>query len=115
MSASCRLCAQPLQNGFLLTDMPTSAQGFAISESEALSCAAVMEIFQCSMCGLVQYPGPLVPYYKEVIRASKNSNHMMNFRKTQFRSLVGSMGFSQPSTKTGTPSVLSGYRGILTW
>ena len=65
MPASCRLCAQPLQNGFLLTDMPNSAQGFAISESEALSCAAVMEIYQCSMCGLVQYPGPLVPYYKE--------------------------------------------------
>ena len=24
-----------------------------------------------------------------MIRASKNSNHMMNFRKTQFRSLIG--------------------------
>ena len=89
MPASCRLCAQPLQNGFLLTDMPNSAQGFAISESEALSCAAVMEIYQCSMCGLVQYPGPLVPYYKEVIRASKNSNHMIKFRKAQFQSLIG--------------------------
>ena len=88
MPAPCRLCAQPLQNGFLLTDMPNSAQGFTSSESEALSCAAVMEIYQCSMCGLVQYPGPLVPYYKEVIRASKNSNHMIKFRKAQFQSLV---------------------------
>ena len=88
MSAPCRLCRQPLKDSFALADMPTSAQGFAVSESEALSQASEMELYQCHGCGLVQYTGPLVPYYKDVIRSSKLSERMMNFRRSQFQSVI---------------------------
>ena len=88
MSSSCRLCRQPLKDSFALADMPTSAQGFAVSEREALSQASKMELYQCHGCGLVQYTGPLVPYYKDVIRSSKLSERMMNFRRSQFQSVI---------------------------
>lgn len=88
MSPPCRLCRHPLENSFTLADMPTSAQSFAISKSEALSRASAMELYQCHCCGLVQYMGPLVPYYKDVIRSSKLSERMMNFRRSQFQSLI---------------------------
>ena len=88
MSGACRLCGQTLTRPFLLADMPASAQGFEADAAAASAVTVDMKLYQCSGCGLVQYDGPLVPYYREVIRSSKLSEPMMNFRRSQFQSVV---------------------------
>ena len=88
MSGACRLCGQTLTRPFLLADMPASAQGFEADAAAANAVTVEMKLHQCSGCGLVQYDGPLVPYYREVIRSSKLSEPMMNFRRSQFQSVV---------------------------
>lgn len=69
--------------------MPSSAQGFTTTSGEAVEASLTMNIFGCDYCGLVQYVGPLVPYYREVIRSTRLSDSMLKFRGKQFSSLVG--------------------------
>ena len=88
MSVACRLCGQTLTKPFSLADMPASAQGFETTEDAAVTGSVEMNLYQCGGCGLVQYDGPLVPYYRDVIRSSKLSEPMMNFRRSQFQSVV---------------------------
>lgn len=88
MSVVCRLCGQTLTKPFLLADMPASAQGFETSAVLASSSAVEMKLYNCDGCGLVQYDGPLVPYYREVIRSSKLSEPMMEFRRAQFKNVI---------------------------
>ena len=88
MSGACRLCGQTLTRPFLLADMPASAQGFEADSAAASAVTVDMKLYQCSGCGLVQHDGPLVPYYREVIRSSKLSEPMMDFRQSQFQTVV---------------------------
>ena len=68
--------------------MPSSAQGFAMSSKEAIRSSITMDIYSCEYCGLVQYVGPLVPYYREVIRSTRLSDSMLQFRRKQFSDIV---------------------------
>ncbi len=69
--------------------MPSSAQGFTATSREAVDSSLTMNVYGCEYCGLVQYVGPLVTYYKEVIRSTRLSDPMLEFRSQQFSSLVG--------------------------
>lgn len=68
--------------------MPSSAQGFAVSSKEAIRSSITMDIYSCEYCGLVQYVGPLVPYYREVIRSTRLSDPMLQFRRKQFSDIA---------------------------
>ena len=87
----CCICARPLGEPFCLSNMPASAQGFEISGAKAKDAHVNMSLYQCNGCGLVQYRGPLVPYYREVIRSSQLSKPMMHFRKSQFIELINNV------------------------
>ena len=88
MQEHCIICKGGLKNPLRLNNMPTSAQGFAETAAQAKGDNLRMEIYDCPYCGLVQYSGPLVPYYKEVIRSTRLSSSMLEFREKQFRDLV---------------------------
>jgi SAM-dependent methyltransferase len=88
MSDICILCAGKLDTPLILDNMPSSAQGFGLSQNKALDDSCRMGIYECSYCGLVQYSGPYVPYYKEVIRSTHLSPPMLEFRKQQFQEIV---------------------------
>tara|TARA_A100001037_G_scaffold291178_1_gene304902 strand:- start:5818 stop:6945 length:1128 start_codon:yes stop_codon:yes gene_type:complete len=92
MPGRCILCAGDLKNPLSLNNMPASAQGFTRSSTEAAQASIIMDIFSCQYCGLVQYQGPLVPYYKEVIRSTRLSDPMLQFRNNQFSALVSNNG-----------------------
>lgn len=87
---SCIMCAGNLENPLQLGNMPASAQGFSGTAEQALSASLSMDIYDCPHCGLVQYTGPLVPYYKEVIRSTRLSPSMFIFRRKQFQDLIKS-------------------------
>jgi SAM-dependent methyltransferase len=88
MNESCILCAGKLESPFQLENMPASAQGFSGTAEQALSDSLSMDVYDCPHCGLVQYTGPLVPYYKEVIRSTRLSPSMFAFRREQFQDLI---------------------------
>ncbi len=88
----CRVCCAPLFEHpiFMLENMPKAAQGLpssldtAIREFEGIT----LKVCQCSSCGLVQLDNELVPYYKDVIRATSVSEEMKFFRLDQFHKFV---------------------------
>ena len=88
MNKHCIMCGGDLKNPLRLKNMPASAQGFAKMADQAKDNNLRMDIYDCPHCGLVQYSGPLVPYYKDVIRSTRLSPSMLAFRKKQFRDLA---------------------------
>jgi len=82
------MCGGGLTNPLQLKNMPASAQGFSKTAHQAKGDNVRMDIYDCPHCGLVQYNGPLVPYYKDVIRSTRLSTSMLAFRKKQFRDLA---------------------------
>ena len=72
----------------VLTNVPSAAQAFTKTAKEAEKNCLSMSIFECAGCGTVQYIGPKVPYYKEVIRSAKFSQEMLKFREDQFRNFL---------------------------
>ena len=73
-----------------LDNIPSAAQAFSKTAKAAEKKRLSMSIFECAGCGTIQYRGPRVPYYKDVIRSAKFSQEMLNFRKTQFRNFLRS-------------------------
>ena len=88
MSDRCIICAGSLANPLSLKNMPSSAQGFSKSSKEAIQSSITMNIYSCEYCGLVQYVGPLVSYYREVIRSTRLSDPMLQFRRKQFSGIA---------------------------
>lgn len=86
---SCLVCCADLDKPFVLERMPGSAQGFDVKADLAAANKLNMHIYCCKNCGLVQYKGPSVPYYKNTIRSTKLSPSMLKFRKDQFSNLLG--------------------------
>jgi len=86
----CRVCKQDFfQEPLLrLEDMPKGAQHLPETSLLANEKGVVLEVYQCSKCGLVQLNNEPVPYYKEVIRASAFSQEMKEFRIKQFDEFV---------------------------
>jgi len=88
----CRVCCAPLFEHpiFILEDMPKAAQGLPSSLDIAMReyQGITLKVCQCSSCGLVQLDNELVPYYKDVIRATSVSEEMKFFRLDQFHRFV---------------------------
>ncbi|MCR4399440.1 MAG: class I SAM-dependent methyltransferase [Syntrophomonadaceae bacterium] len=68
--------------------MPKSAQYLPTAKELAEDHGVLLEVCQCSGCGLVQLSNDPVPYYREVIRATGISEEMKAFRRQQFRDFV---------------------------
>jgi SAM-dependent methyltransferase len=68
--------------------MPKSAQFLPDIENLSADKGLTLDIYQCSVCGLVQIADEPVPYYKDVIRAAAFSPEMKDFRIKQFDDFV---------------------------
>ncbi len=86
----CLICSSPLTSGLVLDKMPSAAQAFSKSPDPAKKAQLSMSIYECSCCGTVQYTGPVVPYFKNVIRSAKFSEEMLRFRQIQFKKFLDS-------------------------
>ena len=77
----CRVCGNVFFKEPLLRyeDMPKAAQFLPDAESLQSDKGIILEVVQCSRCGLVQLSSDPVPYYKEVIRAAAFSEEMKDF------------------------------------
>jgi len=86
----CRVCGQNFFEQPLLRykNMPRTAQYFPDKDGLESDKGVILEVFQCSGCGLVQLSNKPVPYYKEVIRAAGFSEEMKDFRRKQFSRFV---------------------------
>ena len=84
----CVVCSQPLEIEFTLENMPSEAQGFRKRKKNSLEKLLAMKLCQCSGCGLVQYVGPTVSYFKKAIRSNKLSEKLNKFRTLQFQEFL---------------------------
>lgn len=86
----CKVCGNSFFHQPLLTynNMPNGAQYMPDEETLKQDKLIVLEVMQCSGCGLVQLNNNPVHYYREVIRAASVSKEMYLFRKKQFLRLV---------------------------
>ena len=88
----CRVCGSSKRNDyFLITEFPSSAQGFQKSKKTAKTLKSDLDIFECSVCGLTQISNQPVSYYKEVKRAAAYSEDMKIQRVKQFKSMLLSL------------------------
>ena len=86
----CAVCSQSLKIEFTLENMPSEAQGFGKCEKNSLEKLQDMKLSQCPGCGLVQYVGPSVRYFKKAIRSNKLSEELTKFRALQFQEFINS-------------------------
>ena len=84
----CVVCSQSLKIEFTLENMPSEAQGFRKRKKNSLKKRQAMALSQCSSCGLVQYVGPSVGYFKKAIRSNKLSRELTKFRTLQFQEFL---------------------------
>ena len=93
-TAHCRVCDAPLTSTPVLTlrNMPSAAQKFPDATSLSNDRGCDLHLHECHGCGLVQIPGPPVPYYREVIRAAAFSEEMRAFRTAQLTTWVNTHG-----------------------
>ena len=86
----CRVCAQEIAGTSLLEyhNMPKSAQFFPAPEEAETEQGVDLRLFVCPYCGMMQLDGAPVPYYREVIRATRVSPEMRAFRVQQFRNWI---------------------------
>lgn len=86
----CRCCGEEMPKEPLLAyrDMPKSAQFFPDAGNVAEEKGVDLLLCQCPFCGLLQLAGEPVPYYREVIRATRVSPEMHGFRVKQFRDFL---------------------------
>ena len=86
----CRVCAQEIAGSPLLEyhNMPKSAQFFPAPSEAETERGVDLRLFVCPYCGMMQLDGEPVPYYREVIRATRVSPEMRAFRVRQFREWI---------------------------
>ena len=86
----CRICAQEMGGSPLLEyrNMPKSAQFFPAPAEAETEQGVDLRLFVCPYCGMMQLDGAPVPYYREVIRATRVSPEMRAFRVQQFRDWI---------------------------
>jgi methionine biosynthesis protein metW len=68
--------------------MPKSAQFFPAPSEADTERGVDLRLFVCPYCGMMQLDGEPVPYYREVIRATRVSPEMRAFRVRQFREWI---------------------------
>lgn len=86
----CRVCAQEIVGAPLLEyhNMPKSAQFFPAPSEADTERGVDLRLFVCPYCGMMQLDGEPVPYYREVIRATRVSPEMRAFRVQQFHDWI---------------------------
>ena len=92
MGKNCRVCGSHFFEDALLIQkkMPKSAQNFPNADDLQDDAGIDIEVFQCFACGLVQLTNEVVPYYKEVIRATEISDEVKAFRRQHFEKIFDS-------------------------
>ena len=71
-----------------MAHMPASAQKIPLTKEEAEREAVDLRLFQCPVCGLVQFDCEPVDYYRDVIRSGGYSTTMVELRTRQYRHLI---------------------------
>lgn len=71
-----------------MRNVPSSAQGFAQTRSEAVALASDLILKECTYCGLVQLTSPPVPYHMDVIRSAAVSPVLLEQKRDQFKRFI---------------------------
>ncbi len=87
---NCRVCGNIFTGESLLNlpDMPGAVQNLPTSKDDAVASGVVLDVRQCSSCGLVQIVNDPVPYHKDVIRPGGVSASMRTRQLDQFRKFI---------------------------
>lgn len=85
----CRLCRQPIANNeaILIGPFPKAAQYYPEVDELSTDRGVVLQIAECSGCGLTQLMNEPVDYYKQVITAASLSAVVREQRLTLFKEL----------------------------
>jgi 2-polyprenyl-3-methyl-5-hydroxy-6-metoxy-1,4-benzoquinol methylase len=94
---SCKLCeTQKVNSATLeLENLPTVAQFYPTDASHSRLMLGTIFVWQCEFCGLTQIANRPVPYFKEVIRATKVSGEMLKARDKQFAEFIEKYGLQE--------------------
>lgn len=86
----CRVCGNVFSGESLLrlSGMPGAVQNLPSDKDKAIASGVVLDIRQCSFCGLVQLSNDPVPYYKDVIRAGSFSPSMRTRQHDEFKIFI---------------------------
>jgi len=86
----CRACGKVFSGECLLrlSGMPGAVQNLPSNKGEAIASGMVLDVKQCSFCGLVQLSNDPVPYYKDVIRAGSFSPSMRSRQQDEFKKFI---------------------------
>jgi len=87
---TCRSCGNAFVGESLLrlSNMPGSVQNLPCDRDQALASGIILDVRQCSFCGLVQLSNEPVPYYKDVIRAGSVSPSMRARQHDAFKAFI---------------------------
>ncbi|MGL5434351.1 MAG: class I SAM-dependent methyltransferase [Lachnospiraceae bacterium] len=84
---ACRM-ELPEESLFQLEQAPASAQDIPDENTVKTDQGIILQLHQCSSCGLVQFACTPVAYYRDVIRAGGFSTTMTNLRRRQYSHLI---------------------------
>lgn len=86
----CLLCGQDLSEEPLLSldGMPASAQDIPDIDTVSSDKGIALRLYQCGVCGLVQFDCTPVAYYRDVIRAGGTTSTMKQLRGRQYQYLI---------------------------
>ena len=93
--SKCIVCGSELRAKDLLmrcTDMPEGAQKIPSREELDHDTGITLNLYQCSACGLVQFDGEPVAYYRDVIRSGGYSSTMRELRRSQYSRFIDLCG-----------------------
>lgn len=86
----CRVCGNVFDSEGLLQlpGMPGAVQNLPSDRNMALASGVVLDVRQCSFCGLVQLSNEPVPYYRDVIRAGSISQSLRARQHDEFKVFI---------------------------
>ena len=86
----CRACGNVFGDESLLrlSGMPGAVQNLPDDRDEAIASGVVLDVRECSFCGLVQLSNDPVAYYKDVIRAGSFSHSMRERQHDEFKTFI---------------------------
>ena len=90
LKKKCRACRNSFVGKSLLqlAGMPPAVQNLPVDKGKAVASSVVLDVRQCSFCGLVQLSNDPVPYYKDVIRAGSISPSMKARQRDAFKAFI---------------------------
>ncbi|MBC5647861.1 class I SAM-dependent methyltransferase [Christensenella tenuis] len=93
----CIACGAQLEGNPLLQykNMPAAAQGMPEKSELQNEHGIDLELYQCNLCGLIQFDCEPVDYYKEVIRAGGFTTTMVELRRKQYQEFIKKFSLEQ--------------------